>query len=138
MSDITLRPATSPELKAECISIRKTEPAHPAMIFFSEDAVALHFLLADSAKIEGGFIGTAHLLARSEDTYVISRFALLPPLRRGGNGVKLIQTLEQWILRQKGFHVVVLEAQDGSCDFTKSYEASLVRHYMEFHSLCPK
>ncbi|KAJ6531394.1 hypothetical protein DFH09DRAFT_1284884 [Mycena vulgaris] len=114
MSDITLIPATSPELKAEYISISKTvfvqeqgyfhldEDNQPQMLRRDSDPDLLSrsfsvkmpsryvFLLADSTKIEGGFMGTARLFARSEDTYVISRFALLPLFRRGsGNGAKL-------------------------------------------------
>ncbi|KAJ7705494.1 hypothetical protein B0H17DRAFT_1126311 [Mycena rosella] len=73
MSPIMLVPATSPELKAQCIEIRKFGYFHidegnqpqvvSAQVFdcpmrsvltlsFMEDPVASHFLLADSAKID--------------------------------------------------------------------------------------
>ncbi|KAJ7474852.1 acyl-CoA N-acyltransferase [Mycena latifolia] len=124
MSQVMLVPATSPELKAECIAIRKTVFVQEQGYFHvdednqPEDAVALHFLLADSSKIDAGFMGTARLSACPENTYVLSRFALLPPFRGNGNGAKFIQALEHWVLlQQEGFHVVKLEAQGGSYGF---------------------
>ncbi|KAJ7021688.1 acyl-CoA N-acyltransferase [Mycena alexandri] len=62
-------------------------------------------------------MGTARLSARPEQTYVLSRFALLPPFRGGGMGSRFIRALEQWIRKQDGFHFVNLEAQDGSYGF---------------------
>ncbi|KAJ7708223.1 acyl-CoA N-acyltransferase [Mycena rosella] len=123
MVDVMLLPATSPELKARCIEIRKTvfvqeqgyvhldEDNQP------EDAGALHFLLADSANIDAGFMGTARLSARPEHTYILSRIALLPSSRGNGNGAKLIQALETWVFQQPGFHIVQLEAQEGTYGF---------------------
>ncbi|KAJ7464449.1 acyl-CoA N-acyltransferase [Mycena latifolia] len=137
MSDVILVPATSPELKAECIAIRKAvfvqeqgyihldEDNQP------EDAVAFHFLLAESGKTDTGFMGTARLSARSgaEGTYVLSRFALLPSFRRNGNGAKFIKALEQWVLQQEGFHLVELDAQYGSYGFYE--KLGYVKHSFE-------
>ncbi|KAJ7143822.1 acyl-CoA N-acyltransferase [Mycena epipterygia] len=123
MSNLTLVPATSRELKAECIAIRKTVFVQEQGYFHldednqPEDAVALHFLLADSTKTDAGFMGTARLSARPDNTFVISRVALLPSFRGNGNGAKLITVLEQWVLQQEVFHIVKLEAQDGSYGF---------------------
>ncbi|KAJ7484233.1 acyl-CoA N-acyltransferase [Mycena latifolia] len=123
MSTVVLIPATAPDLKAKCIAIRKTVfvqeqgYSHLDEDNQPEDAFALHFLLADSAKTDAGFMGTARLSARTENTYVLSRFALLPPYRGNGNGSKFIQALEKWVLQQEGFHVVQLEAQRGSYEF---------------------
>ncbi|KAJ7606648.1 acetyltransferase family [Roridomyces roridus] len=119
MTGIKLVHATSDELKGQCIAIRKAvfvqeqgyihldEDNQP------EDAVALHFL----AIQDDTFIGTARLAARPNHVYILSRFALLPSFRGNGNGGKFIAALEQWVLQQGGFHIVELEAQDGSYGF---------------------
>ncbi|KAJ7732645.1 hypothetical protein B0H16DRAFT_1732638 [Mycena metata] len=100
MANFTFVPATSDELKARCIVIRKAvfveEQRHthldednqpwvraymsasdnnPLLPFFSEDAIALHFILAEN---ELTFMGTARLSAPGPETntYIISRFAL--------------------------------------------------------------
>ncbi|KAJ7143866.1 acyl-CoA N-acyltransferase [Mycena epipterygia] len=125
MPDAILVPTISPELKAECIAIRRTVFAQEQgyvhldtnQYTASEDAVSLHFLLADSANPDAKFMGTARLSAHPEHTYVLSRFALLPSCRGNGNGAKLITALEQWVLTQEGFHFMKLEAQVGSAGF---------------------
>ncbi|KAJ7763119.1 acyl-CoA N-acyltransferase [Mycena maculata] len=145
MSDISLVPATSTELIASCIAIRKTvfvqdqgyihldEDNRP------EDAAALHFLLASSSQdpdASARFMGTVRLAALplpvsptlnpdpNTKTYILSRFALLPPFRRGGNGAKFLGLLEHWVLQhtsqdELGSRVVAveLEAQEGSYGF---------------------
>ncbi|KAJ7185273.1 acyl-CoA N-acyltransferase [Mycena filopes] len=123
MADIFLVPATSPELKASCIRIRKTVfvqeqgYTHVDEDNQPEDAVALHFLLSGSSNVEGGFMGTARLSVRPEQTYVLSRFALLPAFRGNGMGSRFIGTLEDWIRNQDGVYFVNLEAQEGSYGF---------------------
>ncbi|KAJ7765275.1 acyl-CoA N-acyltransferase [Mycena metata] len=121
MADITLVPAISPELKAHCIRIRKTVfvqeqgYTHVDEDNQPEDTIALHFLLRNA--VDDGFMGTARVSVRPEQTCVLSRIALLPPFRGGGMGSKFMRALEEWIRKQGGFYFVNLEAQDGSYGF---------------------
>ncbi|KAJ7438132.1 acyl-CoA N-acyltransferase [Mycena galericulata] len=131
MAEVKLVPAMSPELKAECITIRKTVFVQEQKYLHldednqPEDATAIHFLLTDlSTDIKDDdslsracYMGTARLAARPNGVYVLSRFALLPSFRGNGNGGKFIAALEQWVLQQEGSHVVELEAQDGTYGF---------------------
>ncbi|KAJ6590860.1 acyl-CoA N-acyltransferase [Mycena sp. CBHHK59/15] len=125
MSDAKLVLATDNPSKAACIAIRKTVfveeqgYSHLDEDNQPEDADALHFLLTadDDSVPQDKFMGTARLLVRTENTYVISRFALLPQFRGNGNGGKFIQALEQWVIQRNDFQFVKLEAQEGSYGF---------------------
>ncbi|KAJ7708262.1 hypothetical protein B0H17DRAFT_1274020 [Mycena rosella] len=140
VDDVMLLPAPSPELKARCIAIRKTVSliqqlsrtglcpgTGPGYVHLEEDnqpgdAGALYFVPPNSVDIEAGFMCTARLSARPEHTYVLSSS------RGNGNGAKLMQELKTWSLQQPGFHVVQLEAQEGT-DFTRSVQYSRIGIY---------